>query len=409
MLKTQIATCVLGVTFASISAQAGNLPEGATVTTLETFPSQTEGLTGDGDGNLYTGGRNMVTADCEVWRVSLSAPARTVVGYVPRPATGVACVTSGLAFDAAGLLYIGTNHFGGTVYRLRPDAGSPPTATIFATGVLGANGIAFDRDGNLWVSDGQTNMGRLWKVPPAGGPAVEQFRVQPLRNSVALVGSNLFPGGGIPVDGIGRQIRSFVPGTLSNTLVSGGDGIVANGIAFDQAGNLWIADTARAAIWKVELRRDGSIASPMGCDTTYAPNTLCLSNVYVAHPMLEGVDGIALDVAGNIWGTANGRQAIVVVNRDRGVHEVFRNPVNGSTGLRNAGDQSVGNAHVLEFPSSPFLVGNRFCTASFDGGASTRDNAPNEAGEISPTGAARGKISCIDQRLAAPGLALPVH
>jgi hypothetical protein len=176
---------------------------------------------------------------------------------------------------------------------------------------------------------------------------------------------------------------------------------VANGVAFNRAGDLYIADTARGAIWKAEFDRDGTLTSPTGCDTTFTPNTLCLDNVLVAHPYLEGADGIALDVAGNVWVDANERNAVVVVTKDGRVLEVFRNPVN-SVGLRNSADTTHGHNRILEFPTSPFLLGKKFCTANSDG--DRRDNSPRAAGEINGgAGNARGKISCLDQELTIPG------
>jgi len=132
--------------------------------------------------------------------------------------------------------------------------------------------------------------------------------------------------------------------------------------------------------------------------------------VLVAHPYLEGTDGIALDRAGNIWNAANERNAIVVVTRQgRQVFEFFRNPVNTTTGLRNAAETADGNKHILELPTSPFLLGNRLCVAQSDG--ERRDNSPRAAGEINAGGpvGARGKISCLDQALEIPGLSLPVR
>jgi hypothetical protein len=111
-----------------------------------------------------------------------------------------------------------------------------------------------------------------------------------------------------------------------------------------------------------------------------------------------------------VWGVANGRNALAVVAKDGGFREVFRNPVNGSTGLRNAGDLSVGNNHILEFPASPYLIGDQLCTSTFDGTPpSARDNSPPSAGELDPAGPLRGKISCLDQRLMIPGLPLPIR
>jgi len=152
----------------------------------------------------------------------------------------------------------------------------------------------------------------------------------------------------------------------------------------------------------------GQVRSPMGCDETFTPNTLCLSNIEVAHPLLEGVDGIALDRAGNIWSAANERNAIVVASRNGEVTEVYRNPVNAQ-GLRNSANTAEGNRHILEFPTSPYLNGFRLCVTSSDG--DRRDNSPRAAGEINGGGpvGARGKISCSDPRLQIPGLPLPLR
>jgi sugar lactone lactonase YvrE len=348
-------------------------------TTQATTPLAIEGLTADSSGNLYTTGR---ASPCPVWRIDESA--LTVVGFVPG-----SCSASGIAFDAHGDLYVADSASGGIVWRLRPDDGTPPTATAFATGVPGTNGLAFDRDGNLWTGDGTTGQGRVWRIHPAGGVCepsfsgcAEAFRIQPMANSL----------------NIGREVR---------TLPGNPQPLVANGLAFTPEGELYVADTARGAIWKVELDRDGNVQTPMNCDTTFTANTLCLDAVFVAHPYLEGTDGIALDQAGNIWNAANERNAIVVVTRQGGVLEVFRNPVNAE-GLRNAADTTEGHRHILESPTSPVLTGKRFCTANSDG--DRRDNSPRAAGEINGgAGSARGKISCMDQPLTIPGLPLPVR
>jgi sugar lactone lactonase YvrE len=223
------------------------------------------------------------------------------------------------------------------------------------------------------------------------------FRIQPMANEVTT------PAG--PAN-IGRDVRSLGPGTItvtptsrnaSNTL--GSQPLVANGVAFDRHHNLFIADTARGAVWAVHVNKDGTVHANMGCDTTFTANTLCLSEIYVAHPYLEGVDGIVLDEAGNIWADANERNAVTFVYRSGQVIDVFRNPVDATTQLRNGGP--------LETPTSPVLVGHKFCTANSDG--NRRDNFPNTAGEIGGAGQPRGKISCLDQRVTIPGGDLPVH
>ena len=143
----------------------------------------------------------------------------------------------------------------------------------------------------------------------------------------------------------------------------------------------------------------GSVRTRTGCDVTYTPNTLCLDAVFVAHPALEGADGIALDRAGNVWTAANERNALVVVTPRREVQEFLRSPAAAATGLRNAGP--------LEFPTSPVLSGRRLCVTQSDG--ARRDNAPNDAGEVGPGTGFAAKIACLDAPVAIGGPALPVR
>jgi sugar lactone lactonase YvrE len=219
------------------------------------------------------------------------------------------------------------------------------------------------------------------------------------------------------VGGVGRDVRTLPPGTITVTPTTrnaanalGSQPLVANGLAFNRKGDLFNIDTARGALWKIEFDLHGNLKSPTGCDTTFTANTLCLSNVFVAHPILEGGDGIALDEDGNIWVDANERNAVAIITKSGRVFEVFRNPVN-SSGLRNSADTAEGNTRILEFPTSPFLTGKLFCTSQSDG--DRRDNSPRSAGEVNAGAPANGinqlgKISCMDQELKIPGLRLPI-
>jgi SMP-30/Gluconolactonase/LRE-like region len=208
------------------------------------------------------------------------------------------------------------------------------------------------------------------------------------------------PPGAIAVLPLSRNAANF------NPAATGSQPLVANGLAFDREGDLFVADTARGALWKVKLDRNGGLRSKTGCDTTFHPRTLCMESLFVAHPLLEGADGIALDGDGNIWVAVNERNAIVVVTDKGKVIEVFRNDPDPATRLRNAGQN--GGAGLLEFPTSPFLSDRKLCAASSDG--NRRDNSPNSAGEVNnPAGTFRGKISCMNQRLPERGVSLPVR
>jgi sugar lactone lactonase YvrE len=377
-----------------VSAQVSiaSWAQAETFSTLAFTPLAIEGLTGDSQGNLYTPGRNPSPGagpDCPVWRFDskIPNPPRITVGFIPAP-----CSPSGLAFNRAGRLFVSR---GNEIYSFIPNAGAPPTATPFATGVDGTNGLAFDRDGNLWTGDGTTGQGRIWMVGPAGGVASEMFRIQPLANEVNLVAG---------VGGVGRDARTLPPGTITVTPTSrnaantaGSQPLVANGVAFNREGDLLVADTARGAIWRVQFESDGSLRSKTGCDTTFNADTLCLDNILIQHPLLEGADGFVLDEAGNIWVDANERNAVVVVTNNGQVTEVFRNDPDPATQLRNNGP--------LETPTSPFLAGRKLCTSNSDG--NRRDNSPAGAGEIPALGL--GKISCMDQQVNVRGLPLPVR
>jgi len=370
-----------------------HFPQGATFSTLITTTLPIEGMTGDNHGNLYTPARAIAAGQaCPVWRVNIENPSLVVVGFIPAPSAAGTCLPLGLAFDRGGKLFVTETD---KIYSFIPNATTPPVADLFVSGVPGTNGVAFDGDGNLWTSDGTTGQGRVWMITSAG-VVTEVFRVQPLANEVNLDSSG--------VGGVGRDVRTLPPGTITVTPTTrnaansaGSQPLVANGLAFDKDGDLFVSDTARAAIWKVKFDRRGNLRSKTGCDTTFHPKTLCMENLLVAHPLLEGADGIALDHDGNIWVDANERNAIVVVTDERKVIEVFRNaPV---AGLRNTGP--------LEFNTSPVLSDRRLCTANLDAGR--RDNSPNSAGEANPAGPNRGKISCMDQRLPVRGMTLPVR
>jgi sugar lactone lactonase YvrE len=363
--KAVTIAAVVAATGVAVSAAAGDhdgprpLRPDVKWTTVFDAPVGIEGLTDDRRGNLYAPGR-VANAPCPVFRVSGKTSA--VVGNLPAP-----CNPAGLAFGPDGRLYIADS---GRIMVLRPSAGAPPAGEVYATGVPGSNGVAWDRRGELWVTDGTTGQGRVWRIGRDRAP-VEMFRIQPLANDV------------LPT-GIGRDNRGLPPGEItitpngrqaSNTL--GSQHLVANGIAFTRRGDAVVADTARGAIWLIRLDHRGRVLSRTGCDTTFTANTLCLDNVLVQHPYLDGADGIVLDDDDTIYVAANERNAIVVVTDDGRAVELYRNPVGGDR-LRNAGP--------LEFPTSPVLVGRKLCVTNSDG--SRRDNFPNAAGE-------GAKINCV--------------
>jgi sugar lactone lactonase YvrE len=247
-----------------------------------------------------------------VWRIDPKNPKLVVVGRVQEREIGgkkVRANVSGIVFNAAGDLYLTAGGFS-EVLRIRSrnlDPDEPGIAQTFATQTEGANGIAFDRNGNLYVTGGRN--GRIYRTGPEGGKA-QVFAQIPLHTRVLA-------------DKKSEQA------------------ITANGIVFDKQGTLYVADTARGAIWKLAINADGTAGQPA---------------LMTQSALLEGADGPAFDPQGNLWVAANERNAVVLVQPDGKVFDIQKNDSKGP----------------LEFPTTVVFVGATAYVSNFD--TPRRDN-----------------------------------
>jgi sugar lactone lactonase YvrE len=240
-----------------------------------------ESVTAEKEGRLYLPER--VTGN--ILRVDPKAPKSLVVGRIEaREIKGkkVDASPSGIAFNQAGDLFVAVGPFSEVVCIRGADLtpAKPGSAQTFATGTTGANGIAFDRQGNLFISGGAS--GIVYRVGPNGGAAEPAIQID-------------------------KHSRTLPDGKTQQA-------IVANGLEFDAKGVLHVADTSRGAIWKVVIDADGKGAKP---------------SLLAQSPLLEGADGLAFDRSGRLWVAANERNAILTVTPDGQVREIAKN---GSSG-----------------------------------------------------------------------------
>jgi sugar lactone lactonase YvrE len=163
----------------------------------------------------------------------------------------------GLAFHPMTHALLVIDFGAGKLLSVDPHSGA---ASDFMTvkGSAGLNGITFDKDGNVYVSD--SFQGIIWKTGPGGGVGT------------AWVSDPMLTTKGFPPFG-------------------------ANGIGFNNAGNaLFVANTGDDTIIRI----------PVSGGTPGTPAVLVQA--------INGADGIAIDKHDNIWVCANQSDQVVVIN-----------------------------------------------------------------------------------------------
>jgi sugar lactone lactonase YvrE len=262
-----------------------------------------ESIAADPRGMLYACDR----ISGNVWRIDPKNPRLVVVGKVRERDIGgkkVQANVSGIVLNQAGDLYLTAGGFN-EVLRIRGrnlDPDEPGIAQTFAIETEGANGIAFDRNGHLYVSGGRN--GRIYRTGPEGGRAEV-------------------------VAQIGPHTRKLPDGKTEQALT-------ANGMVFDPQGStLYVTDTARGAIWTIAVGADGKAGQPA---------------LMTQSTLLEGADGPAFDPQGNLWVAANERNAVVLVQPDGRAFDVQKNDSKGP----------------LEFPTQVVFVGATAYVSNFD-------------------------------------------
>ena len=264
-----------------------------------------ESITTDENGILYVGDNTG-----RILRIDPESPKIEVVGKVST-AGGEPTMLLGIKFDSEGNLYVATGKYG-EIWKLNKEsisASNPGEAAVFVSGLGFTNDIVFDKYGRMLVSDSQN--GVLWAI------------------DMETRGATQF----------GNQLTSRNPDIPFGI----------NGMAIDTDGTIYFSNTGNGVIHKIETRKeDGGLMS---------------ITVWRSHEALVGIDGLAIDKAGNVWAAINSKNAIFAITKDdRRIIEVSKSD----------------NSGPLEFPSSIAFSGESIFITNFD--VPMGDNKDNESG-----------------------------
>lgn len=242
------------------------------------FDVSPEGVAVDKVGNVYVS-VTVASGSDQIWKFAPSGEASVLVDL------GAPGYAAGLAADALGNVYMARLIVPGHgVYRVGPHGHSvllPGTDQI-----VGADALAFDQRRTLYITEifsgeftaGAFDHGGIWRVPK-GGTAELWLRDDLLTGLAPL----LFP---FPVG--------------------------ANGIA-SYHGALYVINTDKAMVVRIPIRPDGSPGQPeMWKQVEDVPESLFYQSP--VFPLM--LDGLALDVHGNVYIAVPSRSAIVRINSD---------------------------------------------------------------------------------------------
>jgi SMP-30/gluconolaconase/LRE-like protein len=288
---------------------------------------------------IATHGGQLYVADWKdgtIYRVDPAAPTPVAVGRLPvAPGTWIL----GLVTDAEGNLYAAVPE-AGIVYRVNAgrlgagDFNPAKDATPFVTGAKGANGLAFDRAGHLWIGGGNTE--NVYHAPPQGGPAVVFASAYSPKSADTTM-----------------PVRDYT----------------VNGVGFDSKGALYTLNTGTGEVTRLVVGPD------------YRPGAIA---TFVKDARLIGADGLVVDGDDNLWIDANFRNSLVRVSPAGEITVVaFSSPGGGMPdSTYRPAYTMTGPGNALRFPAELKLVGKKAYLANLNFAAGANASQPVKGASI---------------------------
>jgi len=318
------------IVFAGGSEAPGGGDGGPATEASLSFPS---GLAVDGVGNLYIAD----LFDCTIREVNTNGMINTVAGIFDNwgftgadglpAANGILNWVQTLASDAAGNLYIADTK----TNRIRKvTAPAAPPRTPVATPVFSLAASAYSSPQTLTITDATPGAEIYVTLDGSAPNTADQGYHGPIEitGAVTVQAVALAPGYVVsaPVSAA-YTITAPPPAVISTVAGDGTEGFSGSGglatnteigepkaIAFDSAGNLYIADTAYSVVWKVAAST-GIISIVAGTGTS--ENSGCYNGVATS-TVLNEPDGIAFDKAGNLYISDAGDYCVRMVSAETG-------------------------------------------------------------------------------------------
>lgn len=163
--------------------------------------------------------------------------------YTVKPFVSEMMNATSIAFDRQGQMYV-SSRYDGAVYRVAPNG----TMTTFAEGLGVATGIAFDREGSLYVGD---RNGTIFKI----SPDQQTFVFATLEMSTSAYHLAFGPQGDLFVTGPNDRVYKIDPNGSVTTFYKGLGR--PQGLAFDADGNLFVAASLSGTRGIVKIAPDG--------------------------------------------------------------------------------------------------------------------------------------------------------